>query len=185
MRIKMKLISLSAFGVLADNSFRQRIKQSQKMKAVTGNFLCQHRPGLQCFDGYSTEFKGCDPVLQGKQCGEDHFDFVGSECYCDLECITYNDCCADHATTCMTLYENNQAEISEEISFELLTLLETLELVFKVNKEGGRPHLQKKWTKMIQKWNDRFVNLTSSGCVFEDKTIGMTISNTNDACKVI
>ena len=237
----MKLIILLAVGVLADNSIRQRVKQSGKNKSRSGNYLCQNRTYDQC------EYMGCDSALlaQGESCDDQEWT---SDCYCNEKCIQNNDCCADHATTCPQYYNNQTTSTttttttttktttttttttstttttvaattttrrsttsiarwtttmgSTSTTLQLTTttissgetslfgLLESLKLVFKNNKEGGRPHLERKWTAITQKWNDRYANLTTSGsaygndpCAFNGRTFDMTI-NTNNACRV-
>ena len=239
--MKTKLIVLLAVGVLADNSIRQRVKQSGKNKSRSGNYLCQNRTYDQC------EYMGCDSALlaQGESCDDQEWT---SDCYCNEKCIQNNDCCADHATTCPQYYNNQTTSTTTttttttktttttttttstttttvaattttrrsttsiarwtttmgptSTTLQLTTtaissgetslfgLLESLKLVFKNNKEGGRPHLERKWTAITQKWNDRYANLTVSGsaygndpCVFDGRTFDMTI-NTNNACRV-
>ena len=94
------------------------------------------------------------------------------------------------ATTSTAKWTTTTTKAANSVERPLFTLLDSLKFVFKKNKTGGRPHLEKKWTAITKKWSNQYENLISSGhaygndpCVFDGRTFDMTI-NTDDACQV-
>merc|ERR1712050_278354 len=71
--------------------------------------------GFECCDGVDLECFGCNPDLleQGLECKDQPTSPVSTvpnpevktrDCFCDFSCIMFEDCCDDHAETCIHLY---------------------------------------------------------------------------------